>query len=772
MNMIHKWKCMYTNANSIVGKIDELRQRISSTNYDIIAITESWAKDDVSDAELKIDGYLMYRKDKVVDSRVKGGGVLLYVNEKLRSHALHHLADDKFQDSVWCKIETDDRPVIVGVCYRSTSSTRQNNDNLLHLLEKVSHQGSQPRLLILGDFNFPEIDYVNYKVDGGPDTDANRFFIRTNDLFLHQHITYWTRCRAGQQPSILDYVFTDEDNVIEDITYSSPLGKSDHVCIDMNYIIGQQESETTQITYDFWKGDYVRIKEELRHIDWEQLLRNKGIDEAWTYFRSRIDSLVEAYVPLKKVHGRKKKKNEWITKATVTEIKKRDALWAKYRKFSSDRNYKAYKAVRNRVTKLIRTDKVNYQRKLAVSFRSNPKRFYGYIRRMQTVKDKVMGLKKADGQQTVTDQETADVFCNYFSEVFVTEGNWNDDTMQHQTENISVEITETKVKKLLSVLKTDKSPGPDGIHPLFLHNTAEEVAKPLTLIFNKSFTEGELPHDWKRANISPIYKKGARNEAGNYRPVSLTSVACKLLEAIVKQAVVQFLEDNQHITSKQHGFVSGRSCLTNLLESFESWTEFLDEGYGIDVIYLDYRKAFDTVPHKRLLTKIYEAGIRGKVFHWIRAFLCDREMRVVVNKQSSVWSPVISGVPQGSVLGPLLFLLYVNDLPDWIKNDMRMFADDTKLWSKINRPQDYVKLQDDLNQLHLWSDKWLLSFNPEKCKVMHIGHNYRFVYTIQQKNTTYKLSDTAQERDLGVLVINNLNVSTQCAEELRQQRKQ
>ena len=168
------------------------------------------------------------------------------------------------------------------------------------------------------------------------------------------------------------------------------------------------------------------------------------------------------------------------------------------------------------------------------------------------------------------------------------------------------------------------------------------------------------------------------------------------------------------------------------------------------------------MPQKRLLTKIYESRIRGKVFHWIRAFLQDRQMTVVVNKQFSVWSLVISSVPQGSVLGPLLFLLYVNDLPEWIKNDMRMFTDDTKIWSKISEPQDYVKLQGDLNQLHLWSDKWLLTFNPDNCKVMHIGHNYRFLYTIQQNNTMYRLSDTAEERDLGIVVTDNLSVLTQC----------
>jgi len=280
-----------------------------------------------------------------------------------------------------------------------------------------------------------------------------------------------------------------------------------------------------------------------------------------------------------------------------------------------------------------------------------------------------------------------------------------------------------------------------------------------------------LPHDWKQANISPIYKKGPRNVAGNYRPVSLTSVVCKILETLIKETMIRFLEDRAVITAKQHGFVSGRSCLTNLLESFENWTEFLDEGHGVDIIYLDYRKAFDTVPHKRLLTKISQAGIGGKVLNWIRAFLTDREMRVMVNKQFSAWAPVISGVPQGSVLGPLLFLIYVNDLPDWIKNDMRMFADDTKIWSRIGGLTDCVRLQADLNQLHAWSDKWLLSFNPDKCKVMHVGHDYRFLYTIQQNNSTYKLSAATEERDLGIVVTDNLGVSTQCAEAAKRAMK-
>lgn len=203
--------------------MDELRQKVLQGDYDIIAVTESWANEDIGNAELAIDGILMHRKDKAADNRAKGGGVLLYVKEELRSYPTQHLTNEELQDSVWCKIESDGCPVIVGVCYRSTSSSRQNNDNLLNLFVKVTRQSSHSQLFIFGDFNYPEIDYVNYHVLSGPDTDASRFFNRTNDLFLHQHITEWTR--HGQQPSLLDFVFTDEDNVIDEIAYLPPLGK-------------------------------------------------------------------------------------------------------------------------------------------------------------------------------------------------------------------------------------------------------------------------------------------------------------------------------------------------------------------------------------------------------------------------------------------------------------------------------------------------------------------------------------------------------------------
>ena len=206
----------------------------------------------------------------------------------------------------------------------------------------------------------------------------------------------------------------------------------------------------------------------------------------------------------------------------------------------------------------------------------------------------------------------------------------------------------------------------------------------------------------------------SKETSGNYRPVSLTSVPCKVMESLLKDELTKYVETTSMLSKVQHGFCQGRSCLTNFLETFEAWTLALDQGYGIDVVYLDYRKAFDTVWHSGLLTKIQGYGVEGQLLAWIKSFLQGRR---------SDWVDVSSGVPRGSVLGPLLFLIFVNDISEWIKSNVKMFADNSKVWTRISTLRDGEVLQDDLNNLMSWSDKWKLEFNPEKCKVMHIGHS-------------------------------------------------
>lgn len=742
--------------------MDELKDLVTKNKYHIIGITESWARNEIDDSELHIDGYVMYRQDRPLGTSSKGGGVLLYIKNTLHSEPLLQLTNSGFTDSVWAQIKSKGGTSIIGVCYRSTSSTDPNNVKLLQLLEEATQQPHR-HIMILGDFNYPSIDYSKLIVNPGGEHAAKEFLDKTMDIFLYQNVYEDTRVRQGQNPSKLDYIFTDEDNLIENLQVLPPLGKSDHACLDFSYLKGSEEDQPNHVKRNYWKADFHNINLTLNSVNWREKLETENVLGAWKIFRDTIDEVCDQYIPLRKVRKRKPRKSEWITKKTTKMIKKRNKAWNKYRTTNSDSDYKAYKELRNKVVKFIRRDKTDYQRKLIQNFKHRPKQFYGYINKMRTVKNKISHIIRQDGSPTVDDQEAASELCSRFSTHFTLEEELTN-PLPPGSGLHEVSVTEDHVLQTLLKLKPDKSPGPDNIHPMFLRETAYNIALPLTLIFRKSLDEGVLPEEWKCANITPIHKKGLRSEAENYRPISLTSAVCKVLETIIKKQMTTYLDSEGIITNHQHGFVRGRSCLTNLLYVFEDWTSNLDEGYGVDVIYLDYKKAFDTVPHKRLVNKLEHLGFAGGLLNWLKAFLINRTMRVVVNGSFSAWAVVLSGVPQGSVLGPLLFLLFVNELPDWIKNNICMFADDTKIWTRLTNPTDAESLQKDLDSLSTWSARWQLKFNPEKCKLMHIGHKQDTKYTIRQDNINWNIQEVSEERDLGVLTTCTLKVTRQCQE--------
>ncbi|CAM4600964.1 unnamed protein product [Caretta caretta] len=219
--------------------------------------------------------------------------------------------------------------------------------------------------------------------------------------------------------------------------------------------------------------------------------------------------------------------------------------------------------------------------------------------------------------------------------------------------------------------------GPDNLHPRILKELAPEIASPLARIFNESVNSGVVPYDWRIANIVPIFKKGKKSDPGNYRPVSLTSVVCKVLEKILKEKVVKDIEVNGKWDKIQHGFTKGRSCQTNLISSFEKVTDFLDKGNAVDLIYLNFSKAFDTMPHGELLVKLEKMGINMNIERWIRNWLKGRQQWVLLKGELSGWREVTSGVPQGSVLGPILFNLFITDFGTKRGSVLIKFVDDT-----------------------------------------------------------------------------------------------
>ena len=236
---------------------------------------------------------------------------------------------------------------------------------------------------------------------------------------------------------------------------------------------------------------------------------------------------------------------------------------------------------------------------------------------------------------------------------------------------------------MLKLLNVSKSTGPDEFHPRFLKETAVSIALPLTILFNKSLTEGTIPQEWKLANVTCIHKSGDKTAASNYRPISITSILCRMLESIIKTVLMDHCNDNQIFSDSQCGFRQRRGCILQLLKVFDDWSKFVDTDTPVDAAFLDFRKAFDCVPHKRLLMKIERLGITGNLLKWITDFLSNRQQRVLINGISSEWTEVSSGVPQGSVLGPLLFILYVNDLPSQVSSFCKLFADDAKLYKDL-----------------------------------------------------------------------------------------
>jgi hypothetical protein len=329
-----------------------------------------------------------------------------------------------------------------------------------------------------------------------------------------------------------------------------------------------------------------------------------------------------------------------------------------------------------------------------------------------------------------------------------------------------VHITPAVVEKKLSKLRKNKACGPDGVHVNVLSQVLE-LAIPLSLLFNLSMCTGSIPQDWRDANITPLFKKGSRLAPNNYRPVSLTSQVVKLFERLILDCLLAHIDVNSIISCHQHGFQEKSSCITNLLECFNDWTESLDSGLGTDIIYLDFSKAFDTVPHERLLYKLSSVGIKGKVLKWLRCFLSNRRQRVVLRNGVSSWGQVISGVSQGSILGPILFLIYVNDIPDWVGSIAKLFADDTKVYTEIRSSSDCNFLQNDLNALVAWAKIWLLNFNASKCVVIRIKESIPYLYSIDDT----ALQVVSEQRDLGVLVSNDLKPAkhiTSCVKKANQ----
>ena len=481
----------------------------------------------------------------------------------------------------------------------------------------------------------------------------------------------------------------------------------------------------------------------------------------------------------------KRKSNvPWITKDLIKQCRKKKSLYNKVRKSANPFLWEKYRKLNNAVKRECNQARWTYINNLAsdLNFSVDSKPFWDYVKRKRNGTNNLVSLNVGDEVLT-DDSSIASSLNSYFSSVFTTEDLANMPSLEPTAcEKLDVTVipklwgnkvvivvvvvvvvdviscTSGEVMKYLKSLKPNKSPGPDCISPVILRSCASELAPLISYLVNEPFQFGHLPDDWRSADIVPLHKKGSKHLRENYRPISLTSIVFKISEKIVRNKITSFWQNQVVINKNQFGFLQGRSTTTQLLSTIHDFAKSRNSSYATDVIFLDLAKAFDSVPHERLLIKLRSLGLEENLLNWLRHFLTCRKQRVVVRGTFSEWAPVVSGTPQGAILGPILLVPYINNIADCVSSDIKLFSDDTKIYTELcNLTSDIQMLQSDLDSLGYWANTWQLRYNEEKCEAMRITHSRDNLSTDYSLGTTLK--DVKSVKDLGVVISKDLSWS-------------
>ena len=764
--------------------MEDILYRVSTENPDVIPLTEIKPKNgDIPDEkELQINGYTLYLCKGYDNKNTRG--TCVYVKSCFNSSIVSSPVSDKFEDCVWVKIEGDSKPLLIGNIYRSGSPNKSKtlDENLHNMIKGMALDKQFGDVVITGDFNHPDIQWAEERVTTTNPADIP-FTECLADSYLQNYVYQPTRYRYCAKKkitskSLLDLILANDENLIDNLQYNSHLGLSDHLTLtfEVNYACTNIPLAQSKTMYQYSKCNKEKMKN-LLDINWSDKLKDKDVEESYSTFLAVYEDAVKKSVPTVKCDENTKVKPLWMKYSTEKLVKQKHHHWIRYLNTKKDSDYLEYKVIRNEVTKATKKDRKNFEHKLAREIKENVKAFWKYINRNKKRKNKIPVLKKPKGGLACSDEEKANALNNQFSSVFTLEHTPPPDMQRKDVTNLLTKITisEEDILKKLNNLRTDKSMGPDNVHPFILKTFAAILKTPLQIIFQLSLNSKTLPKIWKHGVIAPLFKKGNRKLPSNYRPISLTCIPCKLLESIVVDWISAHLTRNSLRDKNQHGFTVKKSTETNLLEAINIWTDALAHGLPIDVIYFDYEKAFDTVPHQRLLKQLDSYGITSDLLCWIEDFLSDRKQKVVINDASSEIADVSSGVPQGSVLGPLLFLIYVGDASKHVTNFCKLFADDTKIYARIlENEQSIHSLQEDISSLSKWTNTMLMRYNLDKCHRLHLGRkNIHASYSIpsvenyvEKENSIaynfilHSLKDVKEEKDLGVYIDNQLSFNT------------
>lgn len=779
--IMDKVSIYYQNCRGLRTKLNTLYTNILSECYDIIILSETWLVPQICNEEFIDSRYCVYRcdRDRLATGKLDGGGVLVAIRRELQAtrYSLSFLQKT-------ASITSDSHiPVVVDYVIVKVNSSKSGMHHLVcglyippnhsftvyqaffDSLQDIILCNQIDTFCIAGDFNLP---YLNWKATDNQhlepslysfNTSIDKYFVN----FLSAIGAFQYNKFQNDKGRYLDLFITNIDECVLDCPLS-PLVPIDvshpPFYVTLTYTLPYKPmSRASPPKFCFTDGDYISINKEINDIDWEVLLANLPVESAVGIFYEKLYEIIKNNIP-----QRVPKNNKfpiWFTRPLIHVFRNKEKAWVRWKRYGNRTDYKEFSDLRFRFKVMSKECYSNYIQSIEESLRKDVKTFWKFVNSRKS-KSGIPSTMNYSGVQSEDPNDICDLFSRFFRSVYEV-STVNNFDFENISPNVNanvdfvsdISISISDIVSEFKRLDVAKGPGPDSVPPLFLKLTADSISKPIFLLYNLSLREGELPHVWKTANITPVFKSGNRREVTNYRPISLLSVLSKVFERLVHNIIYPIF--HRIVIPEQHGFVRNRSTISNLLLYTNYLFERMDEGGQVDAVYTDFCKAFDKVDHLLLLQKLAFNGIRGNLLRWFASYIRNRTQKVVINGFASNSISVTSGVPQGSILGPLLFVVFINDIGSCFLNSrFLLYADDLKVYLSISDSNDCIKLQDDLDRLSNYCVKNKLHLSLNKCK------SITFTKKINVTKHEYKLCSAQLEhvsviKDLGILFDSKLH---------------